>query len=328
MAKQVLRKQRWIELETGVLSCSNAPQPTSVQPLSIIAMKTRLLTFVFAGLFAATSAWAADKAATSTVAAAKTIPVSIVAFGGTVKITGPSGKRLKAAKGAKLPLGTMISTGPNSWIDLSQGGLSTIRVKAKTQNFTIQKSSVDNVGKVTSSFKLKKGAAFVRVNKKAMKPGSKYQVQMPELIAGVVGSEGEMVDGPGGCTVVCLGGSFVGNGMPIPPGSMMVDPVGDAGPSIGGAPDNVLAMCNATMDTLPVPTGGAVDGSASGGTTDAGVTPGADGVGAAATGGDPDSGPPAGGGDTGNAPDTGSSSTDQTSPENQIADEEASPSSP
>ncbi len=136
----------------------------------------------------------------------------------------------------------------------------------------------------TSIFKLKSGAVFVRVNKKAMPQGSKYQVQMPELIAGVVGSEGEMVDGPGGCTVICLGGSFVGNGMPIPPGSMMVDPRGDAGPSVGGAPDNVLAACNATAGTVPTASGDATTGGCTGGTAD-GETPGADGIGAAATGG-------------------------------------------
>ncbi len=230
----------------------------------------------------------------SVIAYAEAVPIKIVAFGGKVTITDSKGKDITPARGAAIPVGASISTGPNSWIDLSQGGLSTIRVKAKTQSFTITTSSVDDkTKKVSSLFKIKKGAVYVRVNKKANPQGSKYQVQMPELIAGVVGSEGEMVDGPGGCTVVCLGGSFVGNGTPIPPGSMMVDPVGDAGPSIGGAPDNVLAACTATGDTLPVPSGGAADGSATGGTTDAGVTPGADGIGAAATGGDPTGGAPA-----------------------------------
>ncbi len=293
-------------------------------------MKNRLLVLAFTTLFIVTSAVAADKKAASGKAAAaagEAIPVSVVAFGGKVNIAGPDGKALKVAKGLKLSIGSTISTGPNSWIDIAQGGLSTVRVKAKTKGFTIDKSSVDKAGKATTLFKLKSGAAFVHVNKKAMTAGSKYQVQMPELIAGVVGSEGEMVDGPGGCTVVCLGGSFVGNGMPIPPGSMMVDPVGDAGPTIGGAPDNVITACNATMDTLPTPTGGLVDGTAQGGTTDAGVTPGADGVGAAATGGAPDGGSPAGGGNDAGAPDTGNAATDQTSPETQISDE-ASASSP
>ena len=224
----------------------------------------------------------------SAIAYAEPIPIKIVAFGGKVTITNPKGASIKPARDAAIPVGATISTGPNSWIDLSQGGLSTIRVKAKTQSFTVTTSSMDEKSKgVTSLFKLKNGAAFVRVNKKALPKGSKYQVQMPELIAGVVGSEGEMVDGPGGCSVVCLSGLFLGGSTPIPPGSMLVDPAGQGGPSVGAAPDSVLGACNATMDTLPVPTGGAVDGAATGGTTDAGVVPAADAIGAVATGGSP-----------------------------------------
>lgn len=224
------------------------------------------------------------------VTAAEPIKISIVAFGGKVSIVNAANTPITPKKGAAIPAGSTISTGPNSWIDLAQGGLSAMRVKAKTQKFQIIESSFDlATKKSTSRFQLRKGAVFVRVNKKAMTKGAKYQIQMPELIAGVIGSEGEMVDGPQGCTVMCSKGSFTGNGQPIPPGSMMVDPLGVSGPQTSPIPDNVMAALNASGDSMPTPTGGAISGGVDGGTA-VGATPDASGIGSAATGGDPNGG--------------------------------------
>ncbi len=103
-------------------------------------------TFVFRTLLTAFVAFAI-----TAIASAATIPIKVVAFGGKVTITNTDGKSITPAKGVAVPIGSSISTGPNSWIDLAQGGVSAFRVKAKTSSFKITTSSFDaDTKKVTS----------------------------------------------------------------------------------------------------------------------------------------------------------------------------------
>ncbi|MBI4025015.1 MAG: FecR domain-containing protein [Verrucomicrobia bacterium] len=210
------------------------------------------------------------------VASAETIKVSVVASGGSVTITGPDGASISAKKGANVPIGSKIRTQANSWVDLLQGGVSTIRVKAKTDSFTVTESSFDGT-KPTSIFKLKNGAVYVKVNKGNLK-GGKYQIQMPELIAGVLGSEGEASHGPRGATVSCVAGDFNvappgGTPVAVPAGNTAAQPAGaSSAPPVASTPPALAAALNTTAATVPAATGTATDGAASGGTA-AGAVP-------------------------------------------------------
>lgn len=268
-------------------------------------------------------------ALTTSTFAATAVKITVVAFGGKVTITDASGKLVPPAKGAVVSMGSTISTGPNSWIDLAQGGLSTIRVKAKTKSFFIKQSTFDKqTNQSISFFKLLKGAVFVRTNKANLTKGSKYQIQMPELIAGVVGSEGECNDGPGGSTVHNVSGSWnaaTSTGtQSIPAGSSAVDPVGTAGPTVTPTPPAVTATLTVTAQTVPVPSGGATDGGCTGGTA-AGETPSGAAVAGATDGGTLDAAAPSGGGDAATADTT---TTDVAQPQGEQSSTTASPSTP
>ncbi|MDD2706367.1 MAG: FecR domain-containing protein [Verrucomicrobiae bacterium] len=216
--------------------------------------------------------------------AATIVRITVVAFGGKVTITDPEGKVVVPAKGGTLPIGSTISTGPNSWVDLAQGGLSTLRVKAKTQSFTIQRSAFDKEKRQSFSFfKLLNGAVFVRTNKANLTAGSKYQIQMPELIAGVVGSEGECDHGPGGATVHNLSGSWISGATPIPAGQSMANAAGGR-PTLASTPPAVVAALTATASTVPIPSGGATGGTCTGGTA-SGAVPSGSAVSGASVGG-------------------------------------------
>ncbi len=217
--------------------------------------------------------------------AAEPIKITIVAFGGKVTMTASDGKAVKLVKGMSLSLGSTISTGPNSWIDLAQGGLSTIRVKAKTQSLVVSQSSFDAAAQKTGTLlELKNGAVFIRTNKEALTVSSKYQIQMPELIAGVTGSEGEMVSGPGGDTIFCLRGTFTGNNRLLFTGQIMTRPKGSRSSTTVKASPDVVKAAQACADTLPTPVGNVTTGKAIGGTA-AGVVPSGNAIAPIATGG-------------------------------------------
>jgi len=268
-----------------------------------------------------TLAWAANSFA------ATAVKITVVAFGGKVSITDANGKIIVPAKGVVVPMEATVSTGPNSWVDLAQGGLSTLRVKAKTKSFTVKQSTFDPKTKESISlFKLIKGAVFVRANKANLTKGSKYQIQMPELIAGVVGSEGECNDGPGGSTVHNLGGSWTAGNLPVPAGQSAVTAAGAAGPTVAATPPAVTKALTATATTVPVPSGGVTTGVATGGTA-AGATPAPAAVGGVTDGGTLVPATSTGGGDS--SATTTTTTTDTTTQQSQAEQKStASPSAP
>jgi hypothetical protein len=258
--------------------------------------------------------------------AATAVKITVVAFGGKqVTITDASGKLIVPAKGVAVPLEATISTGPNSWIDLAQGGLSTLRVKAKTKSFTVKRSTFDAQTKQSITlFKLIKGAVFVRANKANLTKGSKYQIQMPELIAGVVGSEGECDDGAGGSTVHNVSGSWTAGNQSIPAGHSAVTASGAGGPTVTATPAAVTATLTLTAGTVPTPSGGTTDGGCTGGTA-AGATPSGAAVSGVTDGGALVPSTSSGGGDSSDNTPTTTTTTTQTPQAEQTV---ASPSAP
>lgn len=222
--------------------------------------------------FAGTGLAAANPVAKSVASAETPIKISVIAFGGKVTIVTQDGQPLKAAKELVIPVGSTISTANNSWIDLSQGGISTIRVMARTKTFTVQQSAFNKTTKQsTSLFKLRHGAVFIKANKAALTQGSKYQVQMPELIAGVLGSECECVNGPDGSTVFGVKGNIVAqqlvNGNPVGdfekvvPGNTLVR--GRTDPENTGilpTPPEVIKKLEVTSVSMLTPQGDALAG--------------------------------------------------------------------
>jgi len=208
------------------------------------------------------------------VAAATPIKITVIAFGGKVKINSADGQSIVPAKGAVVPIGSKISTGTLSWIDLAQGGLSTIRVMARTEIFEITESSFEEKTKKTSSlFKVRRGSAFVSVSHKALGKGSKYQVQMPELIVGVVGSECQAVSGRKGDTIMNVKGDIIGTlssgvEVPLTTGDVLVQGKGQQGPGLFTAPKSLMAQLAATSQSMSQPTGNALGGGPTGGTAD------------------------------------------------------------
>ena len=208
----------------------------------------------------------------SVVSAATPVKISVVAFGGKVTIKDRAGKSIVPSKNVEVPVGSVISTGVNSWIDLAQGGLSTIRVMAKTKIFEITESSFEERDKKSLSiFKVRKGSVFVSVNKKALGKGSKYQVQMPELIAGVVGSECQVVTGHKGDTIMDIKGDIIGTTaagveVPLTTGEMLVMESGGQRPVLFATPKFLVKQLMAISRSVPRSKGSALSGEAMGGT--------------------------------------------------------------
>ena len=149
---------------------------------------------------------------TTTAHAENPIPIKVAGFAGKVTIRGPDGKATRVEKGADVSVGSTVSTGPNSWLDLAQGDLSKIRVQPKTQSFTIVRSTLDpKTNHSNSHFNLKNGTVIASANKGAITQGSRYQIQTPEMIARVQGSSLQLTHGPNGTTAIKITGSITLN---------------------------------------------------------------------------------------------------------------------
>lgn len=106
-------------------------------------MLTQFFRFLGAGAFlvvAWTSPAATDRVANPAAVDETPLKITVIAFSGKITITTQDGQSLRPSKELVIPVGSMISTANNSWIDLSQGGISTIRVTARTGMFTVQQS--------------------------------------------------------------------------------------------------------------------------------------------------------------------------------------------
>jgi hypothetical protein len=204
------------------------------------------------------------------------LDIRIIAFGGKVNIVDDDDNAIKPEKDKIIRVGSTISTGANSWIDLAQGGVSTIRVKARTEKFTIRKSSFEEKkNKSFSLFRLIKGAIYVRVNKANLTEGSKYEIQMPELITGVVGSEGECATNGKADVVHNFEGHWTGKEKALDAGNSMV--LSKDGLSIMPTPKDVVAALRETAKTMCNVAGSISTGTLSGGTA-AGAQPSGTGV--------------------------------------------------
>ncbi|HCC06988.1 MAG TPA: hypothetical protein DEP72_02305 [Clostridiales bacterium] len=145
-------------------------------------MIKRRLVIAFICLFCIGSLFCNSAYAATTLAKAK-----IVGLYGTVQIKKGGGeKTFSAFKGMYLTQGDMITTGINSWVEVSVESDSDIKVGENAKVFVSQLNKIGD--KKNSQFSIWSGGIWANVKQK-LNTGSKFEIKTPTAIMGVRGTK-------------------------------------------------------------------------------------------------------------------------------------------
>lgn len=171
--------------------------------LQILAQRFAALILLFALLGAGTFAWAESFPGRAEVRAIK----------GTATYTTNNGPARPLKVGAVLTSATTIKTGPQSTVDLFLGSSAGVIRVAENSTLSLDKLTITDTGAETAveiQLNLPDGDMYFNVNK--ISKASRYEIKMPNGVAGIRGTKGSFSFRPTGATkppVVLVDGKLI-----------------------------------------------------------------------------------------------------------------------
>jgi hypothetical protein len=174
-----------------------------MKPLQILAQRLAAAFVLFGTLGATHSAWAETFAGRAEVRAVKGMA--------TYATNGGPARPLKA--GAVLTSATVVKTGPQSSVDLFLGTSAGVIRVAENSTLSLDKLTITDTGAdsaVEIQLNLPDGEMYFNVNK--ISKASRYEIKMPNGVAGIRGTKGSFSFRPNGAVkppVVLVDGKLV-----------------------------------------------------------------------------------------------------------------------